>query len=104
LTALIARYVMPGDPTTEDDLTVKRERSDPVPEADALEQSQPVEVRDEGDGVASDEAEVPEADALEQSQPVEVRDGEDGVPSDEAEVPEADALEQSRVAPLDDDR
>lgn len=67
---------MPGDPTTEDDLTVKRERSDPVPEADALEQSQPVEVRD----------------------------GEDGVPSDEAEVPEADALEQSRVAPLDDDR
>ena len=46
---------------------------------------------------------VPEADALEQTEEVRPEDDDDGVPSDRADVPEADALEQSRVVPLDDD-
>jgi hypothetical protein len=45
---------------------------------------------------------VPEADALEQTQ--EVEPGvDDEVPSIPADVPEADALDQARTAPPDDD-
>jgi hypothetical protein len=44
---------------------------------------------------------VPEADALEQAEELE-RD-EDEVPSDRTDVPEADALEQSRAVPREDD-
>jgi hypothetical protein len=44
---------------------------------------------------------VPEADALEQAG--ELEPDEDDVPSDRADVPEADALEQSRAVPREDD-
>ena len=53
--------------------------------------------------------EVPEADALEQAQPVgpEVGDVPEVRPASERwtafEVPEADALDQAREVPLDDD-
>ena len=45
---------------------------------------------------------VPEADALEQTEEVEP-DDDDAVPSIPPEVPEADALDQARAAPRDDD-
>jgi hypothetical protein len=45
---------------------------------------------------------VPEADALEQVEEV-APDEEDDSPSEEADVPEADAIEQSRVVPVDED-
>jgi hypothetical protein len=45
---------------------------------------------------------VAEADALEQAEEVAPAEDDD-LPSDGAEVPEADAVEQSRVVPLDDD-
>jgi hypothetical protein len=45
---------------------------------------------------------VPEADALEQSEEV-VPGQDDDFPSEGADVPEADAIEQSRVVPADDD-
>jgi hypothetical protein len=44
---------------------------------------------------------VPEADALEQAE--ELEPDEDDVPSDRIDVPEADALEQSRAVPAEDD-
>jgi hypothetical protein len=44
---------------------------------------------------------VPEADALEQAE--ELEPDEDDVPSDRADVPEADALEQARAVPAEDD-
>jgi hypothetical protein len=47
---------------------------------------------------------VPEADALEQAEPVEPEDDRDVSPSDASDAPEADALEQSRVVPHDDER
>ncbi len=48
---------------------------------------------------------VPEADALEQAEEVAPVVEEEDVPSEDAEVPEADAIEQSRVVPiLDDDQ
>jgi hypothetical protein len=65
---------MSNDRVSEEDLELKVEASEPVPEADALEQSEEV---------------VPEDD--------------DDVPSEGVDVPEADAIEQSRVVPLDDD-
>lgn len=49
------------------------------------------------------DAEAPEADALEQGQPVAVAADEPEEPEIGAEVPEADAIEQSQPAPLDDD-
>jgi len=45
---------------------------------------------------------VPEADALEQAEEVAPHEDDDS-PSEEADVPEADAIEQSRVVPLDED-
>jgi hypothetical protein len=46
---------------------------------------------------------VPEADALEQSAEIDEDDDED-MPSPADDVPEADALEQARGVPHDDDR
>lgn len=45
---------------------------------------------------------VPEADALEQAATVAPEE-EDDVLSEGDDVPEADAIEQARVAPLDDE-
>jgi hypothetical protein len=45
---------------------------------------------------------VPEADALEQT--AELDEDDDDVPSPADDVPEADALEQARGVPHDDDR
>ena len=45
---------------------------------------------------------VPEADALEQTEEVEP-DDDDEVPAIPPDVPEADALDQARTAPQDDD-
>jgi hypothetical protein len=45
---------------------------------------------------------VPEADALEQT--AELDEGDDDTPSSADDVPEADALEQARGVPHDDDR
>jgi hypothetical protein len=45
---------------------------------------------------------VPEADALEQAAAT-APDEEDDVVSEGDDVPEADAIEQARVAPLDDE-
>jgi hypothetical protein len=45
---------------------------------------------------------VPEADALEQTEEVEP-EGDDEVPSVPPDVPEADALDQARTVPRDDD-
>ncbi len=50
----------------------------------------------------SPDDDVPEADALEQSQPVEPTEDADE-PHLDPEVPEADALEQSQPVPLDDE-
>lgn len=52
------------------------------------------------------ESEIPDADALEQAQPVtEPAQPVQPVPrpSDDPEAPEADALEQAQEVPLDDD-
>jgi len=46
--------------------------------------------------------ERPEADALEQDQPVTDEEAP-ASPSDDAEAPEADALEQAQEVPLDED-
>ena len=74
---------------------------DPVPEADAQEQSIPVD-----DSVVPPEVpvippDVPEADALEQAQ--QVRDRAPVPPQIRADVPEADALEQSVPAGHEDE-
>lgn len=75
---------------------------DPVPEADAIEQSEDPDGATEGSQLPRDVGEKPEADALEQSQSVE-----DGrmrvVPPARDEVPEADWLEQSVAEPFDED-
>jgi hypothetical protein len=46
---------------------------------------------------------VPEADALEQRQPVLEEDGPEQPPEIDVEVPEADALEQAMPVPFDED-
>jgi hypothetical protein len=46
---------------------------------------------------------VPEADALEQRQPVLDPDGPQQLPEIDLEVPEADALEQAMPVPFDED-
>jgi hypothetical protein len=46
---------------------------------------------------------VPEADALEQAQPVLAPDGVEQLPEIDVEVPEADALEQAMPVPFDED-
>lgn len=66
---------MSNDQTSDEDPRLTTETSEPVPEADALEQAEEV---------------APDAE-------------EDHSPSEGADVPEADAIEQSRVVPLDDD-
>jgi len=45
---------------------------------------------------------VPEADALEQAEEI-APDEKDDSPTDSPDVPEADAIEQSRVVPHDDE-
>ncbi|MEY2567981.1 MAG: hypothetical protein QOE35_2510 [Actinomycetota bacterium] len=45
--------------------------------------------------------EAPEADALEQSQPIDEPVGPADSPTADPEVPEADALEQAQSIPLD---
>ncbi|MDP9426555.1 MAG: hypothetical protein M3P37_11135 [Actinomycetota bacterium] len=50
----------------------------------------------------SDHPSVPEADYLEQSREVVMREDEASSPSDDPEIPEADALEQAMVVPLDE--
>jgi hypothetical protein len=57
-------------------------------------------VRDE-EGSMTDA--VPEADALEQRQPLLDTDAPEHVPEIDVEVPEEDALEQSRAVPFDED-
>ena len=75
--------------------------NEPAPEADALEQAQPVDATAETLEVTDIRPDVPEADALEQTQPVAdqaptpIRLGPD--------VPEADALDQSLPAGPSDD-
>jgi hypothetical protein len=54
------------------------------------------------DGVVDSNEPVPEADALEQEQPV-VPEREERTAPERGEVPEADWLEQSRVEPFDED-
>ena len=46
---------------------------------------------------------VPEADALEQSQPLLEGDSTEQVPEIDVEVPEEDALEQAMPVPFDED-
>ena len=46
---------------------------------------------------------VPEADALEQAEEIAPAEEPDDSPSEGADVPEADALEQARVVPLDEE-
>jgi hypothetical protein len=46
---------------------------------------------------------VPEADALEQSQPLLERDANEQVPEIDVEVPAGDALEQAMPVPFDED-
>jgi hypothetical protein len=46
---------------------------------------------------------VPEADALEQRQPLEEGDVPEQVPEIDVEVPEEDALEQAIPVPFDED-
>jgi hypothetical protein len=73
---------------------------EPVPEADALEQSRPLAEVD----VAEPEeipADVPEGDALDQARPL--TEAGDGKVRLRADVPEADALDQIRPAAEDDD-
>lgn len=45
--------------------------------------------------------EAPEADALEQSQPIDEPQGLTSPPTEDPEAPEADALEQAQSVPLD---
>ena len=77
------------------------EHDEAVPEADALEQDEPLEDADAELGVGTDEA-VPEADALEQHTAVDASKRRVPVGSP-GEVSEADWLEQSIVEPLDDE-
>jgi hypothetical protein len=46
---------------------------------------------------------VPEADALEQRQPLQEGDADEQVPEIDVEVPEEDALEQAMPVPFDED-
>ena len=46
---------------------------------------------------------VPEADALEQRQPLLERDTPDLIPEIDIEVPEEDALDQAMSVPFDED-
>jgi hypothetical protein len=47
--------------------------------------------------------EVPEADAIEQAQPVTDDGDRSSEPHIDDEVPEADAIEQAQTVPVDDD-
>jgi hypothetical protein len=59
-------------PTPDEELRRKSESAEPVPEADALEQTE--ELEPDEDDLPSDRADVPEADALEQSRAVRHED------------------------------
>jgi len=67
--------VMSNEHTSDEDPRLRIETSEPVPEADALEQAEEI---------------APETE-------------KDDPPSVDDDVPEADAIEQSRVVPRDDD-
>lgn len=78
------------------------DRDEPVPEADAIEQSEGPDGPSAPSDLPRDVGEKPEADALEQSQTVqEVRVRV--VPPGHDDVPEADWLEQSVSEPFDED-
>jgi hypothetical protein len=77
--------------------------TDAVPEADALEQRQPLVDGDAPEQVPEIDVEVPEEDALEQRQPLLERDTPEQVPEIDIEVPEEDALEQAMPVPFDED-
>lgn len=92
------------------------DREDPVPEADALEQSEDLTGdvaadhieygagagAETGAGDLGDLGATPEADVIEQRTPVEERRVK-VVSAPPSDVPVADWLEQSVVEPLDDD-
>ena len=65
---------MSDERTSDDDPQVSTETSEPVPEADALEQAEEVAPVVEEEDVQSEDAEVPEADAIEQSRVVPIQD------------------------------
>ena len=77
---------------------------DVVPEADALEQAEPVDDADVLEAEALSGAlppDVPEADALDQARPPTLAGVRGRFSSD---VPEADALDQERIVPgIDED-
>jgi len=66
---------MSNDRTSDEDPRLSTKTSEPVPEADALEQAEEV-APDEEDDSPSEDAEVPEADAIEQSRVVAVDEPE----------------------------
>ena len=74
---------------------------EPVPEADAQEQSLPAAGSEEEPELAEIPPDVPEADALEQAQPL--AKAPEGTPKLRPDVPEADALDQERPAAGDDE-
>lgn len=77
------------------------EHDEPVPEADALEQEEPV-TADAGEPRPGPAGAVPEADALEQAQVVDA--AQTRVPAARRDdAPEADWLEQTIVEPVDDE-
>jgi hypothetical protein len=63
---------------------------------------EPMSAEEERRRLAERPEPVPEADALEQTEEVEP-DDDDEVPSIPPDVPEADALDQAREVPPDDD-
>ena len=74
---------------------------EPKPEADALEQAQPL-VDDEDDVGATDDPEVSEADLLDQRRAVAPSSDNAVRTSPDPEVPDADAAEQRRAV-IDDE-
>lgn len=78
------------------------DRDEPVPEADAIEQSEDTDSSVAPSELPNEIGEKPEADALDQSRAVSearVR----VVPPERDDVPEADWLEQSVAEPFDED-
>ena len=76
-----------------------------APDADRAEQEallDPPAVTSAGDATGPG-ADVPEADALEQRQPLLDRDTPEEIPEIDVEVPEEDALEQAMPVPFDED-
>jgi hypothetical protein len=67
---------MSDERTSDEAPQVSTETPEAVSEADALEQSEEVAPVEERDDLPSEDAEVPEADAIEQSRVVPVRDDE----------------------------